>query len=128
MTRLNAALVAAGLAVGAVGCAHCDTCDDFPAPCVGPNCGGQYGVYGPGAGPMAADGPMTAAPAPGASLGPVIDGVGAPPSAPAPGGSGAAPGTPAVNPAIESRPATPPGGATATPPGEPSEPPIRPGS
>jgi hypothetical protein len=43
MSRLKAFLVAAGLAVGAVGCAHCDTCDDFPAPCTGPNCGGAYG-------------------------------------------------------------------------------------
>ena len=38
MTRF--ALVVVGLAIaGATGCAQCDTCDDFPAPCVGPNCG-----------------------------------------------------------------------------------------
>ncbi len=23
------------------GCTHCDTCDDFPAPCTGPGCGGS---------------------------------------------------------------------------------------
>ncbi len=41
------ALAVAGLA----GCAVCDTCDDFPAPCVGPNCGhnglSAYGNGGP---------------------------------------------------------------------------------
>ena len=38
MTRF--ALLLVGLAIaGATGCAQCDTCDDFPAPCVGPNCG-----------------------------------------------------------------------------------------
>ena len=34
------ALLVVGLALaGATGCAQCDTCDDFPAPCTGPNCG-----------------------------------------------------------------------------------------
>ncbi len=38
MTRF--ALLVVGLALaGATGCAQCDTCDDFPAPCTGPNCG-----------------------------------------------------------------------------------------
>ena len=38
MTRF--ALLLLGLALaGATGCAQCDTCDDFPAPCTGPNCG-----------------------------------------------------------------------------------------
>ena len=38
MTRY--AFLAVGLALAAAsGCAQCDTCDDFPAPCVGPNCG-----------------------------------------------------------------------------------------
>ena len=32
-------LVAVALTAGAVGCTHCDTCDDFPTPCVGGNCG-----------------------------------------------------------------------------------------
>ena len=35
-------------ALGTFGCAHCDTCDDFPAPCVGPNCGGGAGYAAPG--------------------------------------------------------------------------------
>jgi hypothetical protein len=48
-------------AMAATGCAHCDTCDDFPAPCVGANCGGG-GVAGgyPVAAPM--EGAMMAAP------------------------------------------------------------------
>ena len=48
MSRLSSLLVAAGLAAGTVGCAQCDTCDDFPAPCIGPNCGvaGAYGGSG----------------------------------------------------------------------------------
>ncbi len=33
-------------ATGFAGCAVCDTCDDFPTPCVGPNCGGPYGMGG----------------------------------------------------------------------------------
>ena len=38
MTRF--ALLVVGMAlVGVTGCAQCDTCDDFPAPCTGPNCG-----------------------------------------------------------------------------------------
>lgn len=42
------AIVAVGLALAAAtGCAQCDTCDDFPAPCVGPNCGQNgYDVNG----------------------------------------------------------------------------------
>jgi hypothetical protein len=32
-------------ATGLAGCAVCDTCDDFPGPCVGPNCG-QGGMQG----------------------------------------------------------------------------------
>lgn len=41
MSRSSLLLVAAALAAGGFGCAHCDTCDDFPAPCAGPNCGSQ---------------------------------------------------------------------------------------
>ena len=41
MSRSYLLLVAAALAAGGFGCAHCDTCDDFPAPCTGPNCGFQ---------------------------------------------------------------------------------------
>ena len=35
-------VVAASLASAVVGCAQCDTCDDFPAPCRGPNCGQNF--------------------------------------------------------------------------------------
>ncbi len=38
MSRMNL-LMAVAVAAGVVGCAQCDTCDDFPVPCVGPNCG-----------------------------------------------------------------------------------------
>jgi hypothetical protein len=43
MLRINL-LVAVAVAAGVVGCAQCDTCDDFPAPCTGPNCGQPYSV------------------------------------------------------------------------------------
>ena len=32
MSRMSLMLVAAAVAAGVVGCAQCDTCDDFPAP------------------------------------------------------------------------------------------------
>jgi hypothetical protein len=47
MSRSSLLLVAAALAAGGSGCAHCDTCDDFPAPCTGPNCGYQGYPIGP---------------------------------------------------------------------------------
>jgi hypothetical protein len=43
MSRISLMLVAAAVAAGSVGCAQCDTCDDFPAPCTGPNCGQNGG-------------------------------------------------------------------------------------
>lgn len=42
MSRPSLLVLAASMAAVAVGCAHCDTCDDFPAPCTGPNCGYPY--------------------------------------------------------------------------------------
>ncbi len=51
MTRLSLLLGSAALAIGTIGCAQCDTCDDFPAPCTGPNCGAG-GLYGGAAGPV----------------------------------------------------------------------------
>ena len=47
MSRLSTMLLAGSLALAGVGCTHCDTCDDFPTPCTGPNCGGMagYGTY-----------------------------------------------------------------------------------
>jgi hypothetical protein len=88
MLRINALVAAAGLAIGAAGCAQCDKCDDFPVPCIGPNCGG----YVPGAGAMmyGAGAPTTGSSAPSsapspagpASLGPANDAAAAPPSAP----------------------------------------------
>ena len=39
MSRICLLLAAVALSASDLGCAQCDTCDDFPAPCVGPNCG-----------------------------------------------------------------------------------------
>ncbi len=39
MLRLNLLLVAVALAAVQAGCTQCDTCDDFPTPCFGGNCG-----------------------------------------------------------------------------------------
>ena len=69
MLRLSLLLVAVALAAGSVGCTHCDTCDDFPIPCVGSNCGpisGQpIGSYTPaGVVGVPFNGPMTPMPAP----------------------------------------------------------------
>jgi hypothetical protein len=59
MLRFKLALLAAALSAGAVGCSQCDTCDDFPTPCIGGNCGpqshpptsaGDYSMVAPGQG------------------------------------------------------------------------------
>jgi len=42
MSRIGLLVPLSCAAALAVGCAHCDTCDDFPAPCTGPNCGALY--------------------------------------------------------------------------------------
>jgi hypothetical protein len=95
MSRISLLLVAAVVAAGVVGCAQCDTCDDFPAPCTGPNCGqNQAGILdympqGPGQAPAS----MGAAPA---SAAPMNDSAG-----PAP----ATPSTPPVNPDPATNPA-----------------------
>ncbi len=106
-------LVAIGVMASAVGCAQCDTCDDFPAPCVGPNCGGN--TYAP----------------PG-YLAPTMD-QGAPMQGPASGPAAAAPaddqapGGPAT-PATPS-PSVPPADAEpVTSPPMPSDPIGRPGA
>jgi hypothetical protein len=61
-----------------VGCAVCDTCDDFPAPCVGPNCG-QGGMPGYMSGPQAESMPVMGAATP---AGPMNDTAGPGPMAP----------------------------------------------
>ncbi len=65
MSRLRAFLAISGLAMSTWGCAQCDTCDDFPAPCVGPNCG-------MGAGYNNGPAPTTAPAAPAAPAGPSL--------------------------------------------------------
>ena len=44
MSRISLLVVAVAVAAGVVGCAQCDTCDDFPTPCIGPNCGQPPGI------------------------------------------------------------------------------------
>jgi hypothetical protein len=87
MSRISALLVAAGLLAGSGGCAQCDHCDDFPAPCTGPNCAGAYDM---GHGPLARRGtPDTGgAPATMSPATPMDDGAG---PIPPPPGAGAAP-------------------------------------
>ena len=46
MSRTSLLLAAFTLAAGMTGCTHCDTCDDFPTPCTGPNCGFRGGPVG----------------------------------------------------------------------------------
>lgn len=43
MLRFNLLAAVALLAAGVTGCTHCDTCDDFPVPCVGHNTGVPVG-------------------------------------------------------------------------------------
>lgn len=57
MARWNLLMAAVATAAGTIGCAHYDTVDDFPVPCVGANCaGGSPIAYGgPGMGAPAGD-------------------------------------------------------------------------
>ena len=109
MSRSSLLLVAAALAAGGFGCAHCDTCDDFPAPCTGPNCGFQgypIGAELPG-------GPIVPIPAGPSDLAPVGPPVGGPAAEPAPTTS------PSIRPRREpghARDTGPPPGLAAVPP------------
>lgn len=47
MVRFTMLLVAVALMAGTSGCTHCDTCDDFPTPCLD-----QVAAYGSPAGSM----------------------------------------------------------------------------
>ncbi|WP_422924070.1 hypothetical protein [Singulisphaera sp. PoT] len=81
MLRSKLALLAAMVSAAMVGCTQCDTCDDFPVPCTGPNCGyqGDPGAFTapPIAGvPMSPD--VALVPPPGAFVAPP------PPSMPVP--------------------------------------------
>jgi hypothetical protein len=78
MPRSSLLLVAAALAAGTIGCAHCDTCDDFPTPCTGPNCG--YAGLLPGAPEVMAPGPVSQP----AQMAPPANTNAAPETAPAP--------------------------------------------
>ncbi len=124
MLRSNLALLAAlSLTVALVGCTQCDTCDDFPLPCNGPNCGFQgapveYGSYG-AAGPVGAD--VALAPPPGAVMAPVAPVATMQPmpvAQPAPGPALAVDSAPFTQPVVDSAPAAP-----VNPPAEISPPP-----
>src|SRR4051794_10141734 len=102
MSRTSLLLAAFTLAAGMTGCTHCDTCDDFPAPCNGPNCGFRGGPVG---GTIVHTGPPTVA---GPSA-PVGTAPGAPSSTPetsAP--SSALPEPPSTTPPPESTPSAVP--------------------
>jgi hypothetical protein len=119
MARWNLLMAATALTAGTLaGCAHYDTVDDFPVPCVGANCAGPAMAY---AGPTMG-GPATAPPStvesggvnapPSGELGPFgsqggasggAEGDAAPvPSNPNP------PGDPGLLPPSDSPPAAPP--------------------
>ncbi len=59
MTRSRWLLLAAAVATSAVGCAHCDTCDQMPAPCAGGDCGVMAPAGTILAAPMAVGAPTT---------------------------------------------------------------------
>lgn len=96
MTRNCLLLLAAATTLALAGCAHCDTCDDFPIPCQGGNCGG--GFAGPTAG-LPGMGPMLPPPAPGP------DAPATAPASPASAANGADLGT---APSLPAAPETPP--------------------
>lgn|GEM_PF-1759496 len=128
MLRFSLLLTAVALAIGSTGCTHCDTCDDFPIPCVGGNCGPAVGGPGPAFGtfagapapaapyastvaplPPATPSPFaTSAPMDGAALSPITSDP-TPPTTPAP-----APAPASAKPSIldlpRSKPAAPAGG------------------
>jgi hypothetical protein len=103
MTRLNLVLAAA-VAASVVGCAHCDTCDDFPAPCSGPDCGHHAAPPGFAAPTMTYSAPAPASPAGQPGLAPATDNDAAGPAPAVP--SATTPPEPAPNPSPE--PASPP--------------------
>ncbi len=112
MMRHSPLLTAVALAIGSAGCTHCDTCDDFPIPCVGGNCGGVMASPAPTGGYTAVPGPVIVTqPSPMPTTAPVM----APPveEAPAAPNTNAKPietppATPSTPEAIPTTPATPP--------------------
>jgi hypothetical protein len=114
MKRPSLLVLAASLAAVAVGCAHCDTCDDFPAPCTGPNCGYPYQATFPYADGMNVE-PIVSGPI-GMSTGQIVSGpVTAPsvvPPAPRPANDSAASDSPPAAPGPNS---AAPGNSSADP-------------
>jgi hypothetical protein len=104
-------VLASVLAVSAAGCAHCDTCDDFPLNCTAGNCGqipdmpGEVAMIGPGAGIVESPQPPQGTPA------------GGPPATTQPGAFNANSGATSTPP-ISSQPSTP----AASPPAAPVAP------
>ncbi|WP_435008938.1 hypothetical protein P12x_000191 [Tundrisphaera lichenicola] len=114
MLRINL-LLAAAIAASTVGCAICDTCDDFPAPCTGPNCGQNYAMPEGAPEALANPGMMPGSPVMGAST---------PAYAPTDDSAGPAPVAPPDTPSPE----IPPAPTTPVPfsPPTPMEPPAQP--
>jgi hypothetical protein len=98
MLRRNLLSAAVLMAAGAMGCAHCDTCSDFPSPANAPAYGGGMPVFGAlgvaDAAPTSMTTPVDDA-APAAPAAPVID---SKPSTPPPPSAPAGDSKPAVMP------------------------------
>lgn len=109
MARWNLLMAAMAVAAGTIGCAHCDTCDDFPTPCVGANCNGAPLAYaGPVAGMPAGDTVNPPAPSEFGPFGSRGDSSGGPnaPAAPVPSNP-SPPGDPGLLPPSDSPPDRP---------------------
>jgi hypothetical protein len=112
MTRISLLLVAVALAAGTSGCTHCDTCDDFPTPCLEQNSGytPATGAYmGPDAGEIQTSMPPASA----------IESIPAskPATAPAPppaGGASPHGAAATLDPIPDINPASPPAAPAAT--------------
>lgn len=109
MLRFGLVLMAVALAAGTVGCAQCDTCDDFPTPCIGTNCGFQ--------GYPAPSGTYTTPTM--TVVGPTIPAEAAPAPAPTPSTTGAPAPGPSTGPEV-----TPPAAETTPTPGAETSPPA----
>jgi hypothetical protein len=105
MSRFSLLLVSGLVAAGLIGCTQCDTCDDFPTPCTGPNCGYQGPPGMPGGYPPVSTGPM--APGPADVAPPPAAPSSAPPSSAPPAGAPAPPPLPDTNPSPPANPVNP---------------------
>lgn len=151
MLRLSLLLAAVACTIGTAGCTHCDTCDDFPIPCVGGNCGaltapgtGTFTGYGqvesststmvPPSPPSSPASPFAPTTAPSETATELVPAAPAAPAADKPATPAPAPDKPATSdkpattvPAL-APPVAPPGDAAASTPPLPLGPEGAPGS